>query len=221
MTYKAVIFDLDGVLVNTHLFHERAWKFISSNLKVKFEEKMAEDLRGLGRKEGVRYLLSKNERIDNSNETVEYWAKKKNEKFLEYIEEISKKNLIRGALSSLKDCRKSGYKIVLASSSANAKRIIEKLEIETYFDYIVDVGMKKLKSKPSSEIFLDAVKYLNLDYQDILIVEDSIYGIVAANQLGIDTLLISESINEEDFGNVIAKIPEINEWCFKTMKRNR
>ena len=94
------------------------------------------------------------------------------------------------ALDILKYLQEKGIKIVLGSSSRNARTIITKLGIERELDVIVDGTLIK-KGKPDSEVFIEAARRLKVPNNEGIVVEDSIAGIIAARRGGFMTAFIS------------------------------
>ncbi len=173
---KGVIFDLDGVLVNTAKFHYLGWKKLADELGVPFDEVRNEKLKGLSRRDSLIALLGKTPEESKITE----WCDRKNKYYVESIVNIDRSEMLPGALATLEALKKSGkFKQALASSSRNAKPILKKLDIEKYFDAIVD-GNDTEKAKPNPELFLTAAKKLGLSTDEVIVVEDAESGVQAA-----------------------------------------
>ncbi|MDF2872562.1 MAG: pgmB [Anaerocolumna sp.] len=87
LIYKAVIFDLDGVIVSTDEYHYQAWKAIAENEGIYFDRRINEELRGISRMESLEIVLRKAGREYTAQEK-EALANEKNEiykKLLEYV----------------------------------------------------------------------------------------------------------------------------------------
>jgi beta-phosphoglucomutase len=180
---KGIIFDLDGVIVSTDEFHYLAWKKISDEEGIEFTRKINDRLRGVSRMDSLEIILEKSDRV-YSQEEKEELATRKNNYYVDLIKELTPDNLLPDVYDTLLILKSEGYKLAIASSSKNAPRIVEYLEIADLFDVIVD-GTMITKSKPDPEVFLLAKDKLGLKETEVLVVEDAVAGIDAANAAGI------------------------------------
>jgi beta-phosphoglucomutase len=95
-------------------------------------------------------------------------------------------------LPLLKDIRKKGVQIALASPSQNAVFILEQLQLRTYFDAIID-GNTITKNKPDSEIFIRAAAAVNSSPKNCIVFENTVTGIEAAVSAGMRTVGVGEA----------------------------
>lgn len=175
---KAFLFDLDGVLVDTAHYHFLAWKQVCDTLGIEFTKKDNEKLKGIDRRNSLRLLLKLGD-MDLSPEEFEAYLVKKNEIYMEMIEELGPKDLFEGVLSLFKALNEKNIKIGLGSASKNAKMILNKLEISDYFDAIVD-GNMTTQGKPDPQVFLLNADILGVEVNDCTVLEDSEAGVDAA-----------------------------------------
>lgn len=203
--YRAVIFDLDGVICHTDKFHYLAWKKISDKLSLNFDTQMNNLLRGVSRKESFLIILKENNKNpDNFN--IEEILEEKNDYYKEYLNNLSKEDLSDDIKILLQKLIQNKIKIAIASSSKNARLILEKLNIINLFDVIVD-GNDIKNSKPHPEVFLKAYEKLNINKSQCLIIEDAVSGIEAGLKALIDT--VAYNIQFENSANY--KIKDILE----------
>ena len=188
--YKGIIFDMDGVLVNTNELHFKAWKKVSKELKIDnytYQDYCNNEM-GAGRKKSIERLAKINN-IQLSMIDIEYLEQLKSNTFIKYFDDLletdSKKLLFDNVENVLKILKNKNIKIALGSSSKNAKLIIKKLGLIKYFDYIC-CHDEKIKAKPEPDIFLNCKIGLGLEDKELLIVEDSINGILASKNANID-----------------------------------
>ena len=176
---KGLIFDLDGVLINTDHYHFLAWKKLADRLDIPFSEEDNEKLRGVSRIESLEIVLSKKSSLHFTEEEKVEFAKEKNECYREYLQQITAENVAEEVRSTLKELKNRGYLLGVGSSSKNAKFILEKSELTSYFDAIAD-GNDILKSKPDSEVFEKAAHFLGIEAKKCAVIEDAEAGLEAA-----------------------------------------
>ena len=179
MNIKAFIFDLDGVIVDTAKYHYLAWKKIADQLDIKFSEEQNELLKGVSRLRSLDIILElgkkKASQLDKNK-----WLIQKNEDYLTYLVDMDETAILPGVFPVLKFLKEKNQLIALGSASKNARPILEKTGIVSYFDAIVD-GNDVTNAKPDPEVFLIAAKLLDVNPTDAIVFEDSVAGIQAAN----------------------------------------
>lgn len=200
MKLKAVIFDLDGVIVFTDEFHYKAWKVVADKLPVFFDEAINNRLRGVSRMESLDIILEKYEGRSLTIQDKEALASEKNEIYKQLLLEMSEKDVSQEVRDTLAEIRKRGYKIALGSSSKNAKFILHQVGLMDAFDAVSD-GNNISKSKPDPEVFLKAADYLDIDYTNCLVVEDAMAGIEAGKSASMTTAAIGDATkcNKADY----------------------
>ena len=179
---KACIFDLDGVIVDTAHYHFLAWKRLASELNINLTEELNERLKGVSRMHSLEIILDLGG-ISLSQHEKENLANKKNSWFVDYLERMAPEEIFPGVKQLIKDLRAGGIKVGLASSSKNAKTVIQLLHIQNEFDTVVD-GTMITHSKPHPEIFLLAASRLGIQPKDCLVFEDAEAGVEAAIAAG-------------------------------------
>lgn len=182
--YKAVIFDLDGVICNTDKYHYYAWKKIAHEIGAHFDENINERLRGISRRESLEIILeSHSGKI--SEEDKLYYTEKKNQLYRQLLEGMSNKDVTEEVKDTLEHIRDKGIKIAIGSSSKNTKFVLKKIGMSDYFDAVSD-GNNITHSKPDPEVFLKASEYLGINPNLCLVVEDAKSGIEAAIAANMD-----------------------------------
>ena len=179
---KAVIFDLDGVIVSTDEYHYRGWKKMADEEGIYFDRAINERLRGVSRMESLDILLEKSDKNYSADEK-EALATRKNNYYREMLEQITSCDILPGVMSFLNELKSRGIKMAIGSSSKNAPAILEYIGLNHFFDAVAD-GNNISKSKPHPEVFLLAAKLLNIEPENCLVVEDAEAGVeagVAAN----------------------------------------
>ena len=195
MNYKAVIFDLDGVICFTDKYHYLAWKKMADGMGIYFDETINNRLRGVSRMESLEIIL---ERYDKelSQEEKQKLAEEKNKTYVELLGQMTEKDLSSEVKETLDKLRERGLKLAIGSSSKNAKFILERLGLKDYFDAVSD-GTNISKSKPDPEVFLKAAEFLHMAPADCLVVEDAKAGIEAAKAGGFNSAGLGEAAESE------------------------
>lgn len=177
--FKGVLFDLDGVITDTAEFHYRAWKKLGEEIGISIDRNFNEQLKGVSREDSLTLLLAYGKKENNfSNEEFAALAKRKNEYYLEMIQEITPADVFPGIVPLLTELKKAGIKIALASASKNGPLLLDKMQLTDYFDAIADPS-KVASGKPAPDIFLLAAKEIGLEATDCLGIEDAKAGIQA------------------------------------------
>ncbi|MFM2086004.1 MAG: beta-phosphoglucomutase [Pseudomonadota bacterium] len=184
--FKAVIFDLDGVITDTAHYHFLAWKQLADSQGVPFDAAFNEHLKGIDRMGSLDLILASSAKQYTAAEKLAL-ADEKNLHYQQLIETMSADNLLPGAAQALATVRAAGLKIGLASVSKNAFTVLERLGITGAFDYVVDAA-RIAKGKPDPEIFLKAASELGVSPADCLGVEDAVAGVAAIKAAGMYAL---------------------------------
>lgn len=198
MRYKAVIFDLDGVIVSTDNYHYLAWKRIADKLGIFFDRTINERLRGLSRMESLDIILEKSHENFDNDKKVEL-AEEKNNIYKEYLKNLKHEDLLDNVKYTLIKLKEMGIKTAIGSSSKNTEFILKQVGIYEMFDAISD-GTNIKFSKPHPEVFIKAADKLFIEYKDCLVVEDAEAGCIAAKSASMDVIGIS-SANDSKFAD--------------------
>jgi beta-phosphoglucomutase len=188
--YRAVIFDLDGVITDTARYHYLAWKRLADSLAIAFDEHFNERLKGVDRTGSLELILASAGR-HFSAEDKRRLADSKNLHYQELIAVMTPADLLPGALDALGEVRARGLRTGLASVSRNAFQVIERLGIRDCFDYVVDAALVA-NSKPHPEIFLTAAETLGVAPSECLGVEDAVAGIASIKRAGMRALGVGD-----------------------------
>lgn len=213
---KAIIFDLDGVIVDTAVFHYQAWKKLANTMGFDLTEAQNERLKGISRLESLDILLEIGKTDAIPDEEKQQLATSKNEWYRENILKMTPRDILPGVKDFLEELKKAHYKIAIGSSSKNAGTILERIGMKDFFDAVVD-GTKITRSKPDPEVFLKGAQELNIPPEQCLVFEDAESGIEAAKNAGMKTIGVGkpENLPKADmvipgFQNVTISIIENN-----------
>ncbi len=199
MSKKGIIFDLDGVIVDTAGFHYLAWKHLANHLGFDFTEEQNEDFKGVSRVRSLELLLEIGNKTASQDEK-DKWLKSKNDEYLSYIDGMTQDDILPGVLKVLDYLKAKKVPIALGSASKNAGAILKRVNLYKMFDATVD-GNDVSKAKPDPEVFLIGARELGIDAVDTIVFEDSIAGIQAANIAGMVSVGIgdAEVLYEADY----------------------
>lgn len=183
---RAVIFDLDGVLVSTDEMHYRAWKQLADAEGIPFDRTINHRLRGVSRMESLEIILERARRT-YSPEQKAALADAKNARYRELLSTLTPADALPGAAVITAALKERGVKIAVGSSSRNTSLILERLGWSDRFDAVVD-GNDIQHSKPDPEVFVLAAKRLGVPPGRCLVVEDAVAGVEAARRAGMAVL---------------------------------
>lgn len=191
MKYKAVLFDLDGVICSTDKYHYRAWQCIADKIGVEFNKQINHRLRGIGRMESLDIILENHDEELSIAHKLDY-ATQKNSLYIDMLDDMTPYDLSDDVRKTLYTLRELGLKLAIGSSSKNAKLILEKVGLSDFFDAVSD-GTNINRSKPHPEVFLTACSSLGVQPKDCIVVEDAKSGVDAALAGGMDCAAIGNA----------------------------
>lgn len=180
---KGVLFDLDGVIADTSIYHFQAWrKLIKDHFSLSLPNEFEQQTKGVSRTDSLKAILNFLN-IDVSKEQFEQLAAEKNQTYQKLLNNLTPKDILPGIQKLISDFKSHDVKISLASASLNAPLILEKLDLWQDFDAIANPNEVKF-GKPAPDIFLQAAKEIDAQPKDCVGIEDSIAGIDAINRAG-------------------------------------
>lgn len=211
--YKAVVFDMDGVLVDTEKIYRRSWKINGMSIGITEQDMdhICDRVAGGNKASNARVFK------DIMGEDFDYLAFRQRtmELFDEYVREhgVEIKAHVADTLKYLKD---KGVKIALATSTERerAEKRLESVGILEYFDTRV-CGDEVTRGKPNPDIYLKACEKLGVKPSDTVGVEDSVNGVIAAHSAGLFTVMMVDLIkpNEITAKNTDKVFFDMKELC--------
>ncbi len=179
---QTVIFDMDGVIVDTEPVHHYAYQQHFKQLNITVSPEMYASFTG----NSTKNIYERLKGLFPIAEEVPTLVATKRDLFNRAFDQKEDLYLLNGVLALIQDLHQNGMQLVLASSSANVtiNRIFKRFDLNRYFTHIVS-GEDFPKSKPHPAIFLKAAELANTPIEQCVVIEDSTNGIKAAKSAGI------------------------------------
>jgi len=184
MTIKALIFDLDGVLVDTMPLHFKAWEKLAEQHNRPFDQTMKDSFRGLPQRKCLAKLFAEQ---DLSSTDIQNLLQQKNDAYQAIIRNSEPDDLLTpGTLAFLSAAGDRGLKCGIASSSVSAEMVIQHTNLIDYVDAFAH-GLTVNNGKPSTDIFVWVSGALGIPPRNCIVFEDGDVGLQAANKAGMWT----------------------------------
>lgn len=212
---KAVLFDMDGVIVDTEPLHRKAYFLMFKDMGIHVTEQMYTSYTGQSTLNICKQLVG-HFNLDTDPKTL-VAIKRKHFKYL--FENDTSLQLLDGVLDLIKNYHDNGLKLVLASSASmpNINRIFERFNLDQYF--VAKLSGADLKqSKPHPEIFINAAKASGHPKRNCMVIEDSSNGIKAANDAGIFVVgYDSTHSTDQDYSKADKVVSSFSELDYHTV----
>lgn len=205
---KAIIFDMDGVIINSEPLHFKIEKELLEKLGGNISDEELQSFAGT-----TDYnMWSKFKEMFKLKPSVEELIEAKKERFMKRIDEVE---LVDNFMDFMLSAYEEGY--ILAIASSNNRRIVnavvEKFQLGKYMKFIIS-GEEVNKGKPDPEIFLTAAKKINVDPSNCIVIEDATNGVKAAKAAGMNCIALknldsgNQDLSEADL--IIEDFKELN-----------
>lgn len=206
----AVIFDMDGTMVDNTPYHYKTWQvmFEKYGMGELTSHTYYSEFSGVPVMDTVRRLFGG----DRDNDGLHQLVKEKETIYQDLY--TAHAVAVNGLVDFLRELKQNGIKIGIASSASihDIDFVLERIHVRDYFDVIVD-GSQVSKGKPSPEIFLKTAEHLQTLPANCAVIEDSIAGIKAGNAAGMKVIGITTGNTAEKLqptALVINDFTEIN-----------
>lgn len=182
MSLQAVLFDMDGVIVDTEPLHRKAYFKTFNQLEIEVSEELYTSFTGASTKRVCETLISE----FNLSHTHEEITHIKRTHFKDYFYNDEEFDLIPGVRKLIEHYYENGIKLIVASSASmtTINMVFEKFGLENYFNGKIS-GADLKESKPHPEIFLLAAEIAGKSLEKCMVIEDSTNGILAAHRANI------------------------------------
>jgi len=190
---RAIILDLDGVVVTTDALHAQAWKAMAEHEGLSFNDSISQKLRGVSRMECVDIILGQRKN-DYDNAWKQRVADFKNRYYVQLLDDLTSKDVLPGVLQLIAEAKSEKILLAIGSSSRNTKTILAKIGLLDTFDTIVD-GNDISRSKPDPEVFLKAAEKMGVTPASCVVIEDATAGVDAALAAGMKAFAVGYAAN--------------------------
>ncbi len=197
MSIGAILFDMDGVVVDNLPYHVDAWLLFCQHHNISLSrEVFYEELNGMNSKDTFEWLYQR----DLGREEVEVLEEEKELIYREFYGPHLK--AARGLIEFLQEIRNNGIKTALATSAGqgNIDFILDGLGIRDQFDAVIG-GAEVQKGKPSPEIYLKAAAMVGIEPSACWVIEDSLQGIAAGLSANMRVIGMTTSHTAEELGH--------------------
>lgn len=206
MAFKGLIFDLDGVLVDTVPTHFEAWAQMFHEYGYDFDHAVyREHVDGRLRRDGARAVM-----VNHSEAEIIEASDRKNDYYLQRIRS-GQFVVFEAAIQYVRTCKKAGFKLAAASSSANVRYILEIAGILDEFDVVLG-GNQVTKGKPDPEIFTLAALQLGLAVNECVVFEDSEFGVRAAKAGGFFCVGVADESNDANLSLADTIVASVSDY---------
>jgi HAD superfamily hydrolase (TIGR01509 family) len=213
---KTVIFDMDGVIVDTEPVHHYAFRQHFEQLNIDVSPEMYASFTG----NSTRNVFQKLKNHFQLTQDIEELIDTKRHLFNEAFDKKVDLYLLDGVENLIKELHQNGMQLVLASSSAKVtiNRIFTRFNLHQYFTHIVS-GEDFENSKPDPAIFNHAVFLSQTPKENCIVIEDSTNGIKAAKAAGIYCIgYDSPNSKLQDYSLADVVITDFSELNFKKIR---
>lgn len=211
---KAVIFDMDGVMIDSEPLWEKTERILLSRRGIDYSPDYRDKIVGLNQKDSGRLLVNTFE----LDETVEDIINER----VDILTEIYKKELetVRGLMPLLDEFRDEGIPLAVASSSPMRliKFVLGMFSLEDYFEVLVS-GECTDNGKPHPDIYLEAARLLGVEPSECLAIEDSINGVLSAKAAGMVCVAVPDKrLTSDRFKDADVIYPELGQITLEMIK---
>lgn len=216
---RGVIFDLDGVLVDTGWAHKQSWYDLAEKEGFSMTDEFFYSTFGMQNYQIIPMLLGQNA----PSEKVSRLSEWKEQRYREIIAE--KLAPAEGAKSLLIDLKKESFLLAVGSSAplANLELVLERTDLKDYFDAYV-TGQDVTNGKPAPDTFLKAAEKLSLDPDSCVVVEDAVQGVEAGKAAGMPVVAVTTTRSRAELYKadiIVDSLGQLKARHFVELLRNR
>ena len=211
----AVIFDMDGVIVNSEPLHQECEREMFKGLDIVLSQEDHDQFLGVSGSDMWKQII---DRFD-LKESVEHLIEIQNDCFIKKLESSKPLPIIKGVKTLIQSLSENQIVIMLASSSSQrlVSEVLRLSKLKNYFTYVIS-GSEVTNSKPAPDIFLKAAMAGGINPDKCVVIEDSENGITAAKRAGMKVIGFLNGFNaEESVSNADLIVSDFSEISLKTL----
>ena len=213
--HKAVIFDLDGVLVDSGEFHKQSWYDLADKEGFSLTDEFFYSTFGMQNYQVIPQMLG----TDVAPDEVERLSVLKEQRFRELV--AGKLTLLDGVPELIGKLKSSGFLLAVGSSApwVNLDFMLRQAKIDNCFDALV-CGDEITHSKPAPDTFLKAAEKLSVSPDRCVVVEDAVQGVEAAIAAGMATVAVTTTRSRQELDQadvIVDSMTELNADSFKKL----
>ena len=194
---RALIFDMDGVIIDNHIYHMEAWILFAKKYGLHLsEEEYKQKINGRTMGEIINLFFP----LESNPDTIKKLGNEKEQCYRDLY--FYKRKLMDGLFSLLKECKQKHIPCGIGSSAPpeNISFIIEHFQIRKYFQSTVN-GNQVVKGKPNPEVYLKVAKEIGISPEKCVVFEDALSGIQAAKSAGMKTIGVATTHLEHELSH--------------------
>ena len=215
---KAIIFDMDGVIVNSEPLHRKAYFDMFEEFNLDVSNRLYESFTGKSTSAICKELCE----IFDLSISHEKLMLSKRKHFKTVFDNDPEFQMIDGALSLIKNYFYNNLTLILASSASmtNINRIFKKFDLDKFFKAKIS-GADLKESKPNPEIFIKAAKLSGFNKSECIVIEDSTNGVIASKSAGIYCIgFNSPNSKNQNYDKADLVVSNFNEIRFDYLNKN-
>jgi len=210
---KCVIFDMDGVIIDSEELHKKAYYETFNSLNVEVSDALYKSFTGSSTINAFQRLVAH----FNLEQHPTALVLDKRKRYVNFFENDPNLHLVAGVEEIIRYLYEKGITLILASSSAmiNIDRVFNRFNLNQYFTAKIS-GADLKESKPNPEIFNKAAILANMPKENCVVIEDSDNGVTAANDANIFVFGYANKLSEgqtlENADFVIKNFDQLKDW---------
>ena len=211
---KAVIFDMDGVMVDSEYLWERAETILLSRRNIEYNDQYRDQIVGLNQNDSGKLLIE----TFSLNESIEEVISERIDILFELYDSQLKLNT--GLINLLEKLKINNFLLAVASSSPKkvVRYVVDKFKLSNYFHAIIS-GDNAAEGKPHPEIYLKTAQELSTAPKSCVAIEDSINGLISAKEAGMYCIAVPDKrLSQNPFKKADLILCSLDEITISTIK---
>jgi len=211
---KAVIFDMDGVMVDSEYLWERAETILLSRRNIEYNDQYRDQIVGLNQNDSGKLLIE----TFSLNESIEEVISERIDILFELYDSQLKLNT--GLINLLEKLKINNFLLAVASSSPKkvVRYVVDKFKLSNYFHAIIS-GDNAAEGKPHPEIYIKIAQELSTAPKSCVAIEDSINGLISAKEAGMYCIAVPDKrLSQNPFKKADIILCSLDEITISTIK---